>query len=320
VVNESLADVAGRIRALLDAAVRRNLAECILLSGGLDTSVLTAAASKYAKLTGVTVSLGEAPDVRFAMMIAEKFGLRHKVVRVEIADIERAIPEVVTVMQSFDPMEIRNDATILIGLKKAVDAGFHAVMTGDAGDELFAGYSFLFRMSADLLEKRLREIWGTMRFASVPLAESLGMKARLPLLDDEFKKYAMGIPVGLKIREERGVVYGKWILRKAFERNLPDEIVWRVKMPIEQGSGTSSLPEYYERKISDSDFDQKREQFSESDKVRIRDKEQLAYYEIYKEILGIPASRGSGSKVCSGCFTHIPEVMSYCRTCGQYPV
>jgi asparagine synthase (glutamine-hydrolysing) len=175
-------------------------------------------------------------------------------------------------------------------------------------------------MSPDLLEKRLREMCSTMRFASVPLAESLGMKAKLPFLDDEFKRYAMEIPVGLKIREERGLVYGKWILRKAFEHDLPDEVVWRVKMPIEQGSGTSSLPEYYERKISDSELDQKREELWKSDRVRIRDKEQLAYYEIYREIIGIPAGRGGGSKVCTACSTRVPEEMNYCRTCGQYPV
>ncbi len=319
-VEELVSDVSRRIRLLLEGAVRRNLADCILLSGGLDTSIVTAVASKYSKLTGITVSLGEAPDVKFAQLIAEKYGLRHHVVRVDQNDIERAILEVVKVMQSFDPMEIRNDATIMIGLKNAKELGFNGVMTGDAGDELFAGYSFFFKMSLDELERRLRKMWSTMRFSSVTLADSLGMQARLPLLDDEFKNFAMKIPVRLKIHEERGQVYGKWILRKSFEQDLPDEIIWRVKMPIEQGSGTSSLPEYYRTKISDSEFDLKRDQFWKSDRVRIRGKEQLAYYEIYREFFGTPVGRGGGSKVCTGCSTHLPEEMNYCRTCGEYPV
>mgnify|MGYP001055839513 CR=1 FL=1 len=318
--NDALSDVSRRIRLLLEAAVRRNIAECVLLSGGLDTSIVVALASKYSKLTGITVSLGEAPDVKFATLIAEKFGLSHDVVRININDIEESIVEVVGVMQSFDSMEIRNDATILIALKSAKDAGFDAVMTGDAGDELFAGYSFLFNMNSDELEKRLRKICSTMRFSSVPLAESLGMKAKLPFLDEEFKCYAMEIPVQLKIREERGHIYGKWILRKAFEQDLPDEILWRVKMPIEQGSGTSSLPEYYEAKVSDSEFNRMREKFWESDRVRIRDKEQLAYYEIYRAIFGKPSGRGSGNIICSGCSTRLPDQMDYCRTCGEYSV
>lgn len=317
--DQNLSHVIERLRALLDSAVQRNLADCILLSGGLDTSIVTAVASKHAKLTGITVSLGDAPDIKFASLIAERFSLKHSIVRVDNGDIELAIPDVVRVMQSFDPMEIRNDATILVGLRNAKQAGFHAVMTGDAGDELFAGYSFLFNMSPEALEKRLREIWRTMRFSSVPLAESLGMTAKLPLLDDEFKTYATEIDPQLKIREERGRTYGKWILRKSFEHELPEEIIWRVKMPIEQGSGTSSLPEHYARKIPDSEFNRKRDLFQESDGVRLRDKEQLAYYEVYKGIFGTPADRGEGRKVCKGCSTHLPEGMNYCRTCGEYP-
>jgi len=315
-----VSDVMRRLRQLLQGAVRRNLTDCVLLSGGLDTSILTAMASEYSKLTGITVSLGDAPDVKFAKLIAEKYGARHHVVRVDRNYIERAILKVVQVMQSFDPMEIRNDVTVMIGLENARELGFHGVMTGDAGDELFAGYSFFFEMSSDDVEKSLRKMWGTMRFASVPLAESLGMKAKLPLLDHEFKNFAMEIPVQLKIHEERGRAYGKWILRKSFEQDLPDEILWRVKMPIEQGSGTSSLSEYYGIKIPDSEFNLKREQFSKSDRVRIRDKEQLVYYEIYRRIFGTPDGRGSGSKVCPGCSTQLPEEMNYCRTCGEYPV
>ncbi len=315
-----VSDMSRRIRLLLEGAVRRNLAECILLSGGLDTSIVTAVASKYSKLTGITVSLGEAPDVKFAQLIAEKYGLRHHIVRVDQSEVEGAILEVVKVMQSFDPMEIRNDATILIGLKNSREAGFNEVMTGDAGDELFAGYSFFFKMSPEELERRLTKMWSTMRFSSIPLAESLGIKAKLPLLDDEFKTFAMEIPVQLKIHEERGRVYGKWILRKSFEQDLPDEILWRVKMPIEQGSGTSSLPEYYGAKIPDSEFGRKKEDFWKSDRVRIRDKEQLVYYEIYREIFGTPEGRGSGTKVCMGCSTHLPQEMNYCRTCGEYSV
>jgi asparagine synthase (glutamine-hydrolysing) len=315
-----VSDVSRRIRLLLEGAVQRNLTDCILLSGGLDTSIVTAVASKYSKLTGITVSLGDAPDVKFAKLIVEKYGLKHHIVRVGRNDIERAIFEVVQVIQSFDPMEIRNDATIMIGLENARELGFNGVMTGDAGDELFAGYSFFFKMRPDELEKKLRKMWDTMRFSSVPLAKSLGMKAKLPLLDHEFKNFAMEIPVQLKIHKERGRVYGKWILRKSFEQDLPDEILWRVKMPIEQGSGTSSLSEYYGTKISDSEFNLKREQLSKSDRVRIRDKEQLAYYEIYRRIFGTPDGRGSGSKICTGCSTQLPEEMNYCRTCGEYPV
>jgi len=318
--NQHLSDVMQLLNTLMKNAVQRNLADCILLSGGLDTSVITAAATNHSKLTGITVSLSEAPDVRFASLIVEKFGLRHKIIRVNTDGVEQAIPAVVRVMQSFDPMEVRNDATILIGLRAVKACGFESVMTGDAGDELFAGYSFFFKMTADQLRERLKEIWSTMRFASVPLAESLGLQAKLPFLDDEFKNYAMGIDIELKIREERGRTYDKWILRKAFEGMLPEEIIWRVKMPIEQGSGTTMLQNYYAKKIDDSHFDEEKRTIKRRDGVVIRDKEQLAYYQVYKKIFGPPATRGVGTKLCKGCSTHLPDEANYCRTCGEYPV
>ena len=318
--NQNVSEVIQRLRSLLKDAVRRNVADCILLSGGLDTSVITVVANNHSKLTGITVSLGEAPDLRFASLIAKKFGLRHMVVRLDMKDIERVIPAIIEVMQSFDPMEVRNDATIMIGLRAVSEAGFKSVMTGDAVDELLAGYSFLFKMKPRQLSDRLEEIWRTMQFSSIPLAESLGITAKLPLLDYEFKNYAMGIDVSLKIREERGKTYGKWVLRKAFESELPEEIVWRVKMPIEQGSGTSSLPEYYAKKIEDSEFEHRRQSIWNMDKVHIRDKEQLAYYAVYREMFGAPANRVSGDKVCRGCSTHLPEGTSFCRTCGQSQV
>ncbi len=114
------------------------MADCVLLSGGLDTSIVTMKARKYCTLTGITVCLGQAPDEKFARIIEEKFDLEHTIVRIDERDAETAFQDVVKIMRSFDPMEIRNDATIMIGLRQAKHMGFRSVLTGDAGDELFA--------------------------------------------------------------------------------------------------------------------------------------------------------------------------------------
>jgi len=80
-----------------------------------------------------------------------------------------------------------------------------------------------------------------MAFSSVPLAKVLGIEVKLPYLDSTFKDFAMKLDSKYKIRKENGRIYGKWILRKAFESILPREILWRVKIPIEYGSGTTIL-------------------------------------------------------------------------------
>ena len=317
--NELVAQTCKQLRELFEEAVHRNLTDGILLSGGLDTSVITAAAGKFGKLRGITVAFGDAPDVSYATTVADLFGLQHRIVSIDLETAEAAAQDVIEVMKTFDPMEVRNDATILIGLRAAKEEGLRGVLTGDAGDELFAGYSFLFEKGYDQLDQRLENMWKTMRFSSAPLARNLGIEAKLPFLDDEFKAFAMSISPKLKVHEERGRVYGKWILRKAFEGALPDTVVWRIKMPIEQGSGTSNLPNYFASRMSDDQFETQKQNCLEHDGVRINDKEHLLYYEAFKEKFGIPRGMGEGAKKCKSCGAWLMQVMNYCRTCGAFP-
>lgn len=86
----SLQTICAKIRELLDHAVQRNIADCVLLSGGLDTSLVTAAASRHRKLTGVTVSMNNGPDTLFARLIADKFKLKHLIVEINEADGKRS--------------------------------------------------------------------------------------------------------------------------------------------------------------------------------------------------------------------------------------
>ena len=308
-----------QLRKLVDVAVERNSARGVLLSGGLDSSIVAAVASRNLKLTGFTVSLGEAPDVKFAKAVAEKFSIDHIMIPIDEKVAESATQNAVKIMNSFDPMEIRNDATILIGLQAAKDHGIREVMTGDAGDELFAGYSFLFDRSRDELVKSLRKMWSVMRFASASIAKSLRMTAKMPFLDEALKEFAMSIDPKLKIRKEHGQTYGKWILRRTFDGILPPEIVWRIKMPIERGSGTSMLPSYFSSRISDDEFSKKTKEYLRSAGVRIRDKEHLFYYEAYEREFGSPRGFGEGSKICRGCGAYLLEVMDFCRICGASP-
>jgi asparagine synthase (glutamine-hydrolysing) len=106
----------------------------------------------------------------------------------------------------------------------------------------------------------------------------LGMEAKTPYLDPEFKSFAASVAPKLKIRSERGKIWGKWIIRKSFEGLLPDEIVWRVKIPIEYGSGTTVFPKFFGEKISDGHFQEKAKEYLEEDQVSIRDKEQMFSY------------------------------------------
>jgi asparagine synthase (glutamine-hydrolysing) len=259
-MSNSVHKITLELQILLEKAVKKNLAQGILLSGGLDTSILAVVASKFVSLKAFTVALqgAPAPDVKYATLMANRLRLKHSVHYFGEDELYDGVKKVVKTLKSFDPMEIRNSAAVYVGLKMAKENGVNAVMTGDGCDELFAGYSFFFNLEKERLDLKLRKMWRVMSFSSVPLAKAIGVEAKLPFLDANFKAFAMKIDSQYKTRSEEGRVLGKWIIRKAYEDFLPKEIVWRAKVPIEKGSGTTTLPSRFSQKISDPEFREKK--------------------------------------------------------------
>lgn len=322
-MNDSIEEICTKLRTSLERAVRRALTENlgILLSGGLDTSVLAFVASSYAPLKAFTVAMqgAPAPDLEYSALMAKRLRLEHQIHCFDTEEMYRTLPPVIKVLRSFDPMEIRNSLTVYIGIRVAKESGIGTVITGDGCDELLAGYSFVYGLSKEKLDLELRKLWNVMSFSSIPLAKSLDIEVKLPYLDPDFKSFSMALDSRYKVGEKEGQLYGKWILRKAYEKLLPREIVWRVKTPIEYGSGTTTLPSFFDSKISDKEFKAKKREYLQGDKVVIRDKEQLFYYEIYRSAIGVPKPTRRG-RTCPQCNSNIQERVTYCRTCGAYPI
>jgi asparagine synthase (glutamine-hydrolysing) len=308
------------LRAILESAVERNAAEAILLSGGLDTSIVAALATKYDSLKAYTVALEGAPspDIEYANLMAKHLRLNHKLHVFGMEELTENLPEIVKTLRVFDPMEIRNSAAVYIGMKEAKKDGVSTFLTGDACDELFAGYSFLFNQALSELKTSLRRLWSAMSFSAIPMAESLGMVAKIPFLDPEVKQLASKLDPSFLVGERDGQKLGKWIVRIAFEDLLPGQITWRIKTPIEYGCGTTTLPQIFDQSIPNQEFHEKQQRIKENDCVTIRDKEHLAYYEIFHRVFGTrPATTG---RACPGCQYEVREDATFCRTCGAYPI
>lgn len=320
-LNAEVEEKCEMLRSLVDRVVQRNLADGILLSGGLDTSILASVASKYLNPKAFTCAFqgAQAPDVEHARLVAEKLRLRHYIHYFVEDEVYEAARFVIKTLRIFDPMEVRNSATIIIGLKFAKDNGAESVMTGDGLDELMAGYPWLFK-HGEKLNEELRKIWETMTFSSIPLGRAIGIEVKTPFLDLEFRDFAAKLDLKFKVRDENGQKWGKWIMRKAFEKLLPKEIAWRRKDPVEVGSGTTTLPSFFNAKISDKEFDEKKKKYLQEDNVIIRDKEQLFYYEIYRAEIGVPKPKDPQAKKCPQCNSNVLENTNFCRTCGAYPV
>jgi asparagine synthase (glutamine-hydrolysing) len=308
------------LRAALESAVERNRAEAVLLSGGLDTSIIASLASRHGPLRAYTVALEGAPspDIEYADVMARHLGLKLKLHVFGIEELMGNLPEVAKTLRVFDPMEIRNSAAVYIGMREAKKDGVSTFLTGDACDELFAGYSFLFNLGPSELKASLKRLWSVMSFSAIPMAESLGMVAKIPFLDPEVRELASEVDPSFLVVEQKGQRWGKWIVRKAFEDLLPRQITWRVKTPIEYGCGTTTLPQVFDKRIPDEEFREKQRDIKELEGVTIRDKEHLVYYEIFREIFG--SERETKGRTCPRCRYEVREDATFCRTCGAYPV
>ena len=139
-------------------------------------------------------------------------------------------------------------------------------------------------------------------------------------MDNRFIEFADSIPTSLKINNKNEKVFGKWILRKAFEPHLPKNIVWREKAPMQDGAGTVGLTNLFETIISNDIFTKKAEEIKINDGVTIRSKESLHYYEIFRESVGILEKTDFTGNFCPDCTSKIIENSKFCRMCGKFPI
>jgi len=305
---------------ILENAVSACTAEHLSLSGGLDSTIL-AYFLRNRKPNAITIISSDfiANDLTYCQMVAQRFDLPLSIKLCDIDVIHTGIEETIKILKNFNDIEIRNNVVPYLAMAEIKKAGFDKIITGDGADEIFAGYNFLLNKPTDELESDLRRIARIMHFPSQDIGRSLGIKVESPFCDKKVSEFVQTIPSDLKVREEAGKKYGKWILRKAFEDKIPRAIAWRQKSPMQEGAGTSGLTEFFERMIPDSIFIEKIKTIKEKDNVTIRTKESLHYYEVYRRHFEHKISDKPGTK-CPDCHSVIEPDSRFCRMCGRYPL
>jgi asparagine synthase (glutamine-hydrolysing) len=311
-------------RALVSKVVQKNMAEGILFSAGTDTSIIAYEAVKYnPNIKAITVSFkqGKPRDTEYVKKMVDFLNLNHEFYVFDIEEAISAAEDVVKVLKTFDPMDVRNTVPAYIGLTVAKERGIKSVLTGDALDELF-GYPWQFHLSETEFVKALSDMWGEMAFSSIPMGNSVGVTVKAPYLDPLFMDYAKKLPVKFKVNIENGVKYGKWILRKAYAELIPKEVTWRSKAPLEQGTGTWVLPDYFDKKVTTEDFEEKKKLYLDKDDVILTSKEQLIYYELFRKRFGIPSEvyNDTSGKQCPNCKGYVKTKIGFCKICGNYPI
>jgi asparagine synthase (glutamine-hydrolysing) len=297
-------DICEQLRGKLKEAVERNRAEGMLLSGGVDTSILAFVARPS---IGFTVALKDslASDLSYSEQVSKILGTKHKKMEFTTEEALATLPEVIRILKTFD-LALPNDLAIYLALKMAGESGVSSVMTGDGADELFAGYSYMAELSREDLGRYIKILSQNWHFSANELGRALGVAIRQPFLDEDFVHFALEIIPELKVKD--GV--GKYILRKSFEDLIPPEIVWRRKEPIEYGSGFTKLHEIINSIVTDVEFQLAGKEVD----IKFINKEHFFYWRIYNEVVGrIPKARDDEIS-CPCCGASMGRY--HCRTCG----
>jgi asparagine synthase (glutamine-hydrolysing) len=202
---------------------------------------------------------------------------------VDFEELLAVLPQVIYHLESFDALLVRSSLTNYIVAREAAKY-VPAVLSGEGGDELFAGYAYLKSLNNGLLSKELIDI--TSRLHNTALqrvdrsASAHSTIAHVGFLNPKVVEYALRIPAKYKLN---GSVE-KWILRKALVGALPKSVLLRTKSKFWQGAGVGDLLlQYAERQIEDSEFARER---ALPNGWRLNSKEELLYYRIFCKFFG----------------------------------
>ena len=286
---------AARILAeLLQRAVERRVADGVpdgvLLSGGLDSSIIACLAKEYRPdLKTFTVGLGDGEDRERAREVARYLGTDHHEYNYTEREIIEALPQVIYYLESFEEDCVKGAVANFFASRLA--AGYTGcVLTGEGSDEFLGGYHEL-KMAKDeaelqrMMDRLIAVACNTalQRLDRMMAAHSL--QFRTPFLDQAVTNFCLKIPAKWKVYGQEQVE--KWILRKAFSGRLPEHIVWRVKCPFAAGAGSSAIMgSLAEKLVSSSNFLAHRQT---EEGLRLNSAEELYYYRIFKGSFPQPA-------------------------------
>ncbi len=286
------------VRDIIERSLRNRVdfvrSTAALLSGGMDSSVICHLSSRLCKeqfgeqaqLKTFAMGVGESGDIRHARTMAKHIGSDHHELIVDLRDILDALPEVVYCLESFDPSLVRSSVSNYLISKRASEEGVEVLLSGEGGDEIFCGYTYLKDIPLEQLTTKQIECLGylhsnaSLRLDRMNQCNSVRVVA--PLISGELLDYALRIPPQYKQKPEGDGRIEKWIFREAYEPDLPKSIVWRGKQEFSQGSGSADvLPSYFEDAIDDHDYAEARKKHP-----LIRSKEEFYYFRIFTEHFG----------------------------------
>ena len=277
-VRDNPADIDDLRVSLLSAVKRQMMSDVpygVLLSGGLDSSIISAIAKKYSRkrietddihdawwpqLHSFAIGLKGAPDLERAREVADYIGTVHHEINYTVQEGLDALRDVIYHIETYDITTVRASTPMYLLARVIKSMGIKMVLSGEGADEVFGGYLY-FHKAPDARafhEETVRKLDKLHLYDCLRANKSLmawGVEGRVPFLDKEFLDVAMRLDPGAKMCQ--GSIIEKRILREAFADMLPESILWRQKEQFSDGVGYSwidSLKALVETQVSDSDM------------------------------------------------------------------
>ena len=274
------------IQKALEDAVRRQLMSDVpygvLLSGGLDSSVISAIAQKYAphrieddsrspaywpRLHSFAVGLKGAPDLEKARMVAEHIGTVHHEINYTIQEGLDAIRDVIYYTETYDVTTVRASTPMYLLARVIKSMGIKMVLSGEGADEIFGGYLYFHKAptAEEFHDETVRKLGKLHLYDCLRANKSLsawGVEGRVPFLDKEFLDVAMRLNPAAKMCPGREIE--KRIVREAFASMLPEAVAWRQKEQFSDGVGYSwidTLKEMTAAQVTDEQMAHAAERF-----------------------------------------------------------
>lgn len=276
-VKDNETDLA-KIRKGLEDAVHRQLMSDVpygvLLSGGLDSSIISAVTAKYARnriesgdtqeawyprLHSFAVGLVGSPDLLAARKVADHIGSIHHEIHFTVQEGLDAVRDVIYHLETYDVTTVRASTPMYLLARVIKSMGIKMVLSGEGSDELFGGYLYFHKApnAKEFHEETVRKLSKLHLYDCLRANKALmswGIEGRVPFLDKEFMDVAMTINPKDKMVDKAEGKIEKWVLRKAFEDLLPESVAWRQKEQFSDGVGYSwidSLKEVAEKEVTD---------------------------------------------------------------------
>ncbi|MEO8665203.1 MAG: asparagine synthase B [Ignavibacteria bacterium] len=290
----------------LEKAVHRQLMSDVpygvLLSGGLDSSIISAVTKKfsakriesddvqqawYPQLHSFAIGLAGSPDLAAAQEVADHIGSVHHEIHFTLQEGLDAIQDVIYHLETYDVTTIRASTPMYLLARVIKSMGIKMVLSGEGADEIFGGYLY-FHKAPDpkaFHEETIRKLGKLHLYDCLRANKSLaawGIEGRVPFLDKEFLDVAMRLNPKDKMAGEGKME--KWILRKAFESYLPEKIAWRQKEQFSDGVGygwIDTLKKVAEEQVSDEQLSNAKFRFPVNPPMT---KEEYRYRSIFSEL------------------------------------